>query len=176
MNSEILCRMFSRDYKKVGRGMPMGERFDAIKHNYGIYQQEVNDGDASWLLGDPYQIADWVMLFTPIESAAWHDIRSYGVPMWPQFPVGKYFADFGNPVAKVALECDGKQFHDPKKDALRDKAFASMGWRVIRAPGWQCVKVLDDEEDEDYRDRMTLDGIMKNLRDEFRVLRRAEGR
>lgn len=186
MDTAALIRMFERDreYLPVTARLSLRERFSAIRHNYGIYQKEVDSGDASWLFGDPYQIADWIALFTPIEMAAWQDIRYFCLPMWPQFPVGKYFADFGNPVAKIALECDGKDFHNEAKDAQRDREFAKMGWRVIRAPGSQCVRTMETALEirergqevpdgyEEERDRVTLDGIMKEIRAEFKVLRR----
>lgn len=187
---EKLMRMFDAlpRYETVDSKLSLSERFAAIRRNYATYQREVDAGEASWLLGNPYDIADWINIFTPIEMAAWQDIRYFCLPLWPQFPVGKYFADFGNPVARVALECDGKDFHDPVKDAKRDREFAKMGWRVIRAPGSQCIKTMDTEleirergEDvpegySEYRDKMTLDGIMKRLRIEFRDLQDDERR
>lgn len=113
--------------------------FEALRHNYRLYAAAVERGEVSWGYPcDPYIVADWAMLFTPIEAAIWSDIRTYGLPFWPQFPVGKYFVDFADPVRRIALECDGAAYHDPAKDARRDAALEKMGWTTYRIPGRDC--------------------------------------
>ena len=68
---------------------------------------------------------------TPIELAIWEKIRNVNAVFYPQYPVLRYFADFANPVAKIAIECDGAAFHhDKEKDAKRDAEFESIGWIV----------------------------------------------
>jgi hypothetical protein len=155
--------------------MPLSERFKRIRANYAARGRKVADGKSTWLQGDPYSIADWVSIFTPIESAAWGEIRGDGIPLWPQFPVGPYFVDFGNPVARVALECDGKAYHDPAKDAARDAHLLEMGWTVYRAPGWICMKEMktpfeveadgDDVTDEYWEEFMstTMRGLIQRI-------------
>lgn len=83
---------------------------------------------------------NWGSLFTPIEESMWHNLRSFGkCPMYPQFPVRKYFVDFGNPIIKVAIECDGKMYHtDKEKDLVRDKVLLEAGWMVYRINGADC--------------------------------------
>jgi very-short-patch-repair endonuclease len=115
--------------------------FDALRHNYRVYGEAVERGIVGWSdRYDPYVIADWVMIFTPIEAAIWSDIRSYGLPFWPQFPVGRYVVDFADPVRKIALECDGAAYHDPVKDRARDAALEKMGWTTYRIPGRECFE------------------------------------
>lgn len=84
--------------------------------------------------------------FTPIERNLWADMREVGVVMYPQFPIGRVFVDFANPVAKVAIECDGKQFHqDVRKDIERDRLLEAQGWRVYRITGAECNEDFDEE-------------------------------
>lgn len=145
--------------------MGLSERFNAIRHNYKRHEAMVKAGLSEWFKGDPYEIANWPSIFTPIEYALWFDIRGRGLDLWPQLPVGRFFVDFGNPVAKVAIECDGKAFHQDKaKDAARDQELEAMGWDVIRIPGWQCnARILTREEAaekgiedyEEWRDQKT---------------------
>jgi len=171
--------MENREFRPVTQSQPLSERFRNIRHNYSLYQELVDADLASWMSGNPYEIANWTMLFTPIEAAAWHDIRAVGLPLWPQLPVGRYFVDFGNPVRKIALECDGKQWHDEKKDAKRDLDLMMQGWTVYRVPGWRCKRVIDrpddlmemsDEEQKAFwrrhRDE-TMRGVIDGLRREF---------
>lgn len=131
-------------------------RLRNIRRAYAQFQVRADAGFADWMEFEPYRIADWASIFTPIEQAAWHDIRKSGLAMWPQLPVGRFYVDFGNPIVKVALECDGKKFHDPAIDAVRDKVLNAMGWTVYRAPGWQCWHEISEPlgfEDWDREDQ-----------------------
>jgi very-short-patch-repair endonuclease len=116
-------------------------RWSIIREYYGIVTPRIKEGKRV----SPYGIciADFL---TPIEVGIWHDIRSYGLPFYPQYPVGRYFVDFGDPVRRNAIECDGKQWHDKKKDAERDRKLGDEGWTVFRFPGKDCWKqdVLND--------------------------------
>lgn len=122
------------------------ERFDHIKAFYRLAYAEIMAEPTCWGI-DPYEV-DWTHLFTPIEASIWHEIRHYGLVMYPQLPVGPYFVDFGNPHAKVAIECDGKLYHDTAKDAIRDGVLAERGWRVYRISGRDCLADPDEETDE----------------------------
>lgn len=102
---------------------------------------------------DPNAI-EWHSYMTPIEQAVWSEIREHGVVMYPQHPVGNYFVDFGHPLARIAIECDGKQFHqDKEKDVARQREIEAKGWRVYRISGSMCMRQpkasLDDESGEE---------------------------
>jgi very-short-patch-repair endonuclease len=159
MLSGVIANAEMGGYHFINGGVPWNKRFAMFKHNYRIKQAMVDAGHESWLRGDPYAIADWSSIFTPIEDALWVDIRCAGIAMWPQFPVGRYFVDFGNPAARIAIECDGKAFHDVEKDAARDADLNRLGWTVLRIPGWRCKKEapafdfdMTDEEEDERRD------------------------
>jgi len=68
---------------------------------------------------------------------------------YPQWPVGRFFVDFANPVAKVAIECDGKAFHDVERDAKRQGEIEAMGWAVYRFTGRECnvESVIETSDD-----------------------------
>ncbi len=95
----------------------------------------------------PYPI-DWTLIFTPIESMAWGEIRYLGLPFWPQFPIGKYFADFANPIKKIAVECDGAAFHILENDRNRDAFMIDRGWTVYRISGADCKRFLKSPWEE----------------------------
>lgn len=108
---------------------------------------------------DPYAWDVFIKL-TPIEQSLWSDIRNANVVMYPQYPVGKYFVDFANPVAKVAIECDGKAYHlDKEKDAARDADLNSKGWTVYRITGRECMTDFDEEKMEHGYARKLIDAI-----------------
>jgi very-short-patch-repair endonuclease len=139
---------FPGEFLPVNASLDLGQRFNTIRHNYRRHQAMVDAGLAAWFKGDPYELGDWLTVFTPIEFSMWQDIRANGLDLWPQLPVGRFFVDFGNPVARVAIECDGRAFHQDKaKDQNRDAELERMGWRIYRVPGWQCHgRILDKEE------------------------------
>jgi very-short-patch-repair endonuclease len=144
---------FPGEWKPVNGHLEIGERFRNIKANYRRHQAMVNANLAEWFDGDPYELGEWLTVFTPIEFSIWQDIRCWGLDLWPQLPVGRFFVDFGNPVAKVAIECDGAAYHQDKaKDAARDQELEAMGWTVIRIPGWQCNARILDRDDAEHRD------------------------
>jgi very-short-patch-repair endonuclease len=93
---------------------------------------------------DPY-FMNWE--FTPIEQCVWSDIRTLGVPFFPQIPVLNYFIDFGCPFLKIGIECDGKAWHDHDLDKARDARLAAQGWMIFRIEGHECKRVVEPWED-----------------------------
>ena len=120
-------------------------RWNALRKFYKLADKEIREaGQNQWGI-DPYEI-DWLRVFTPIEQALWHDIRGANLVMYPQYPVLNFFVDFGNPVAKVAIECDGAAWHQDKdKDARRDEKLRLEGWFVYRISGKNCLTDFNEE-------------------------------
>lgn len=91
---------------------------------------------------DPY-LVDWVSVFTPIEYDAWDTIRNLALPLFPQYPVYGSILDFADPKKLIAIECDGKKWHDQDKDAARDARLAARGWTTYRITGSECKRLID---------------------------------
>jgi very-short-patch-repair endonuclease len=102
---------------------------------------------------DPY-FMDWK--FTPIENHVWGDIRTLGLPFYPQIPVLNYFIDFGCPFLKIGIECDGKAWHNSEKDAARDARLAADGWMIFRIEGHECHRVIEPWEEFEEEERAEL--------------------
>jgi hypothetical protein len=116
------------------------DRFEALRELYA-------DLDPSDF--DPYPFGlDWSRIFTPIEFDMWCAIRSAGMDLWPQFPVGRYFIDFADPIKRIGIECDGKRWHDQEKDAKRDAELLREGWFIYRATGSECHRVIHIDWEE----------------------------
>jgi len=101
-------------------------------------REQIRDNYVMWSpRSDPYGFfPDWVDHFSPIEKALWSEIRLFGLPLYPQFPVNEYFLDFADPEKKIALEADGKEFHQDKKaDQKRQQEIEALGWIVYRITG-----------------------------------------
>lgn len=125
----------------------------------------------------PYtDLVDWNRMFSPIEEQTWMALRSFGhCPLYPQYPVDRFFLDFGNPKMKVAIECDGKEWHmDKEKDARRDKILLENGWHVFRIGGADCFRSCEEyydrheENEDDAIDILkqyycTIEGLIKAI-------------
>lgn len=149
---ELLVEELMCEYEleaRINALIVQGEKWEAIRLLYSELTPMILDGERL----SPYYL-DWCRLMTPIEFDAWQTIRRVGVPMWPQYPVGHVFVDFGDPVKKIAVECDGKQWHIKEKDAKRDLMLTALGWKVFRIPGCECYKTAFDsyELKEKYND------------------------
>ena len=67
-----------------------------------------------------------------------------------EYPIDRFFLDFAIPNKKIAIECDGKKFHNnfdkerstekTNKDYARNTYLQIRGWRIVRFTGSQIVK------------------------------------
>lgn len=123
--------------------------FSEIKEHYEWFTPKIMEAQSKhirrWV--SPYCHIRWELYFTPIEEWTWMALRSFGkAPFYPQYPVQNYFLDFGNPFTKIAIECDGKEFHkDKQRDKIRDKNLYKDGWIVYRISGSDCFRTPTDE-------------------------------
>jgi very-short-patch-repair endonuclease len=120
--------------------------WDAIRHFYRMWTPMIlRQRQDEWAM-DPYEWDNGMIQMTPIEYWLWGDIRENNLILYPQYPVGGMFVDFGNPVARIAIECDGAAYHkDKEKDRARDARLRDLGWSVYRITGSQCATEYDDE-------------------------------
>lgn len=93
--------------------------------------------------------------FIPVHSLRDKEapIKDAPVVIIPQFPFGRFRLDFailcrglGKPRI-LAVECDGRDFHDPESDRLRDKQLEAFGIDVFRAPGSSIHNAVHDVAD-----------------------------
>lgn len=123
--------------------------FERIAAFYRRHERKIMSEPTDWGI-DPYAWDHEAgITFTPIESALWADIRAEDLVFYPQYPVGRFFVDFGNPAHKIAIECDGRAWHvDKEKDRARDARLHALGWSVYRISGSACLTVAEEGEDE----------------------------
>lgn len=151
------------------------DHFNRIREYYEWRTPEIMAVDP-WRWGvEPYEI-DWTSIFSPIEDAFWQDIRSEGAVLYPQYPACGFFLDFAHPKVKVAVECDGKQWHmDRKKDWARDDILRKHGWTVYRLTGRQCFEDTKQKLDDDGCDRLEFGRprlLLQALGREFKIIGR----
>jgi very-short-patch-repair endonuclease len=136
-------------------------RWDAIRYFYNQCSERILAAPANEWAIDPYAWEPFLQM-TPIEAWLWGDIREANAVMYPQWPVGGFFVDFANPVAKVAIECDGAAYHtDKEKDAARDASLERLGWAVYRITGGGCRTDSDEESGEPGYARQFIEIVAK---------------
>lgn len=180
--AENIRRHFDKQYliQEVEDAGNYFEKLKAIRRYYQNNESEIlQHGKVrpDQFFFTPY-IIDWPSFFTPIENDAWCSFRIRGMVMYPQYPVLNYFVDFGNPNKKIAVEVDGKAFHNKEKDAARDAELLKAGWKVFRIPGSEMWKSefrtfsdidttygADEKDIEDliYWITKTGDGVIEGL-------------
>lgn len=144
------------------------KRFDvqhAARRFYGAHRQEILSAARNEWAIDAYAWDEAGIRLSPIEQALWCDIRDLDMVMYPQWTIAGYFVDFGNPVAKVAIECDGRAFHNPERDEQRQREIEAWGWTVYRFEGWECNKQSHKEKrDTEGRIRVEASDTFNRLR------------
>lgn len=122
---------------------------------------------------DPY-FMNWN--FSPIETHVWNEIRTLGLPFYPQVPVLNYFIDFGCPFLKIGIECDGKAWHNAEEDAVRDERLSEEGWMIFRIEGHECFRLIEPWEIYDKYERAnkieeyfmtTSEGVLSAIRRKY---------
>jgi very-short-patch-repair endonuclease len=93
-------------------------------------------------------LLDWRKHLSPIEQIAWDSIRDTSqVVLYPQFPVFNYFIDFANPILRLGLELDGKDYHSKEKDFEKDIKLKRFGWKIFRVSGSESmIKYFNNSE------------------------------
>ena len=99
---------------------------------------------SNWKMGFPLFLNQLVgrVVFSPIEQYLWEALKDATLPeaVERQHKIGPYTIDIAYPKIKLAVECDGKEYHEDDKrqierDQRRDKYLARRGWRIIRISG-----------------------------------------
>ncbi len=90
---------------------------------------------------DFLSLSEYKTVFTPIEEKLSAALEAHQLTYEPQVRIGKYTVDFlvETQNNKVIVECDGRAFHDPSKDAERDKVLALEGYPICRFSGSELV-------------------------------------
>lgn len=135
-------------------------QYEAARRFYLTHTPLIMAAPRNEWASDAYAWDGWITM-TPIEAWLWGDIRDANAVFYPQYPVGRFFVDFANPRAKVAIECDGKAYHqDLAKDMARQKEIEAMGWAVYRITGSECRTDFNDETREYGYARMFIEEIV----------------
>jgi hypothetical protein len=110
----------------------------AIRKWYEPRMSIINAAPCGWGF-DKYSFP-WLDRLSPIEREAFDECITIGLVMYPEFPVGPYWVDLGNPRTKIAIECDGAAYHTSPEQRARDERrdrilLREYGWTVHRISG-----------------------------------------
>ena len=87
---------------------------------------------------------------SPIEEYMYNAIKNHGLEdiCNPQFKIGTKRVDFAFPIAKLVVECDGKNYHHAdqiqiERDQERDRYLSRKGWKVLHFEGLAIRRKID---------------------------------
>lgn len=84
---------------------------------------------------------------SPAELKLYKAFKKLNISVTPQYPVDGYrvdFAWFTDDGLKIAIECNGEEFHSKIEDKIwdreKDNYLRKKGWKVFRIPAWKIFK------------------------------------
>lgn len=77
---------------------------------------------------------------TPIEVRLLTAMRDSSLTPEVQFGIGRYRVDFAFPGQRLAIEADGRAWHDAERDAARDAHLETLGWQTLRFTGSEIYR------------------------------------
>lgn len=84
---------------------------------------------------------------SPLEEKVFQSMKKLGLQPRLQIPFHTFWLDMCFIDEKVAIELDGKKYHDnseaKKRDARKDALLRSEGWSVERFDGWLAWRSPD---------------------------------
>ena len=82
------------------------------------------------------------IIHSPIEEFLWEELKRVGLTdkAETQYPIGPYKIDIAYPYKRLAVECDGQEYHKDQRwqldrDQKRDRYLARKGWLTLRLSG-----------------------------------------
>lgn len=133
--------------------------FDEIKVRYKYYYQWAVHNKKQWL--PYYEIQAWDHVLNAVELRTFEDIREFGLPLWPIFPISEtdYF-HFANPFRKVAIEIKQKDTPPGYVDR-KMKLYSAAGWKIYTLNSNTPYLSIDDffnsKQKDNSRELSSLD-------------------
>ena len=84
--------------------------------------------------------ADELPPLTPIEVRLLTAMRDRSLTPEVQFGIGRFRVDFAFPGQRLAIEADGRAWHDAERDATRDTRLETLGWQTLRFTGSEIYR------------------------------------
>lgn len=105
-------------------------------------------------LTDLYRVVDPVDGLppsTPIEHTLLAAFRARGLEPQVQYGIDRFRVDFAFPEVRLAVEADGRAWHDARRDSSRDNKLRGLGWEVLRFTGsriyWEAPAIAEEVAD-----------------------------
>ena len=90
----------------------------------------------------------WPAFFVAEEAALWAELKRQGLHFYPHYPVGRFFADFAHPRAKLAIDCGGSAFRrDWAEDSERRAHLLNRGWTSWSISTHDCLSQPEAAEE-----------------------------
>jgi len=122
------------------------------------YEREFSDQSKKGSDHLSFHVEDWPNVLNEIQIEIFREIKSVGVCLYPFYPIGDSFINFGNPFSKIGLEIIYKDYIQEKENKINE--FKKKGWKVYKINTNHDRSTLEElfkrkykrdlENDEDY--------------------------
>ncbi len=131
---EIKSGNLHYDYQDIINRLLVEQLYQIIKQSCIVYpnSKTVNDVGENQCL-------------TPIEEIMQRALIDANIAFKTQVRIGNYFADFlvESQGRKFVVECDGRDYHNPYRDKIRDTQIESHGYNTLRFTGTAIWSDID---------------------------------
>lgn len=100
---------------------------------FSIRKAPQKDGKPSWVQIERAKCESWIQI------RVFNALVARGYYVKTELPCGPYLIDVALPQYKLAIECDGKEYHSTPEqkahDRRKDRYLRKRGWKVLRFSG-----------------------------------------
>ena len=130
--------------------MPVAHDFESIKKQYlELHSKAIQNNKEAM----HFDVEDWRNTLSDIQLKVYKDIKSVGTYLYPLYPIGDYFIDFGNPFKKVGIEILYKEREREERLACI-QYFEKLGWTVYTLES----KYVENSAEELFSKQMNRPG------------------
>lgn len=117
----------------------MDINFNQIKKDY---EQEFSDQSKKGSDKLSFHVEDWNNVLDKSQLEIFREIKSIGVWLFPFYPIGNQFVNFGNPFSKVGIEIIYNNFKQEKEIKIQE--FEKIGWEIHKIPAFNNTLSVED--------------------------------
>lgn len=145
----------------------MQSKFDieVVREKYEHYLKKASALGTNYL--PYYEIQQWDKVLDPIAKRIYEDIRYFGIPLYPIFPIsGTSYLHFANPFNKIGIEIKYKNSSQKIIDR-KIKLLESQGWIVYTINSTNTYHTFSEfcsfKINEEFFEDMDMEGQLSFL-------------
>ncbi len=106
------------------------------------YEQDFHNSSMNGSKKLSFQHEDWISVLDKPQRDVFSEIKSVGVWLFPFYPIGNSFINFGNPFSRIGIEIIYKNYKKEKE--IRIQEFEKKGWEVHKIDSIHDTLSIED--------------------------------